>query len=304
MDQRSTFGLAAPATGALRGLAAYTILVAWAAVCLFPLYWVAITSIKTSEFEPDGSTFLPWIDFTPTLESWRFIVFDSHDDTLARAAASVIVASVSTAACLTLGALAAYALTRLRTRSPLAPETTLLALMATRILPPCAAAIPIYLSLQYVGLIDSKLGLIIVYTAVHLPIAVWLIAGGFRGLPGEIFDAAMLDGASHPRMLLTMAVPLAATEIAATGLLIFILCWNEFSYAVVLTSDHALTLPPYLVGQMAVREQMASTEPQWGTFSTIVMLMVAPLLLGAGVTQRLLARSFVGRERSGYEGQP
>ena len=295
MDGRST-GLTAGRA------AAYAVLGGWAVVCLFPLYWIAITSIKASEFEPDGSTYLPGIDFKPDLEAWRFILFDSHDDTLARVWTSLVVAGTSTAACLVLGALAAFALIRLRTHLPLAPETTLLALMATRILPPCAAVLPIYLSLQYVGLIDSRLGLILVYTAVHLPIAVWLIADGFRRQPSEVLDAATLDGAGNLRVLLTMAVPLAATEIAATGLLIFILCWNEFAYAVVLTSNQALTLPPYLVGQMAVREQMASTEPQWAYFSTIIVLMVAPLLLGAGVMQRLLARSFVGRERSGYEG--
>lgn len=297
MDGRSTGQMA-------KGIDAHAVLAAWAVVCLFPVYWIAITSIKASEFEPDGATYLPGIDFTPDLESWRFILFDSHDDTLARVWTSLIVAGSATEVCLVLGSLAAFALVRLRTHLPFAPETALLALMATRILPPCAAVLPICLSLQYAGPIDSRLGLILVCTAVQLPITVWLIANGFRRQPGEVLDAAMLDGASPLRVLLTMAIPLAASEIAATGLLVFILCWNEFSYAVVLTSNHALTLPPYLVGQMAVREQMASTEPQWGTFSTIIVLMVAPLLLGAGVMQRLLARSFVGRERSGYEGTP
>ena len=278
------------------------LLLIWSVVCLFPLYWVVITSIKVSEFEPDGSTFIPFVGFAPTLDSWRYVLFDSHDDTVARAVSSIAVAASATLICLVLGAMAAYALVQLRTRLPLAPETTLLALMATRILPPCAIVLPIYLTLQYLGMIDSILGLTLVYAAVNLPIAVWLLANGFRRLPRDVLDAAALDGASNVRLLLDMALPLAAAEVAATALLVFILCWNEFALAAVLTTDHALTLPAYLVGQMAVREQMASTEPQWGNFSTIIVLMVAPLLLGAGVLQRLLARSFVGRDRTGYEG--
>ena len=295
-------GRKAPFASPVVSLATYAVLLGWAAICLFPLYWIVITSIKVTEFEPDGSTFLPFIDFSPSLESWRYILSDSHDDTLARTGTSITVAVTATAICLILGAMAAYALVRLRTRMPLAPETTLLALMATRILPPCDAVLPIYVTLQYLGLIDSTLGLIFVYAAVNMPIAVWLLADGFRRLPRDLLDAAALDGASHARLLLDMALPLAATEVAATALLIFILCWNEFAFAAVLTSNHALTLPAYLVGQMAVREQMASTEAQWGNFSAIIVMMVAPLLLGAGVLQRLLARSFVGRDSSGYEG--
>ena len=283
-------------------LAGYAILVLWAGICLFPLYWIAITSVKVAEFEPDGATYLPFVDFAPTLESWRYILFDSHDDTLARVATSLLTAAVATVICLVLGGTAAYALVRLKTRLLLAPHTTLLALMATRILPPCAVALPIYLTLQYLGLLDSSAGLILVYSAVNLPIAVWLLANGIERLPAEMFDAAALDGASHLRRLIDIALPLAAAEVVATGLLMFILCWNEFALAAVLTSDHALTLPAYLVGQMAVREQMASTEPQWGNFSAIIVLMVAPLLLGAGVLQRLLSRSFVGRRKTGYEG--
>ena len=275
----------------------YAVLIVWSAICLFPLYWIVITSIKTAAYEQDGTTYLPFVDFMPTLESWRFILLDHHDGTLRRAAASGTVSLAATAICLGLGSMAAYALVRLRTRLPLAPEATLLALLATRILPPVAAVLPIYLTLQSFDLIDSYLGLILVYVAVHLPIAIWLLANGFLRLPGEMLDAAALDGASHIRILTTIALPLAATEAAATALLIFVLCWNEYPYAAILTTDHALTLPPYLVGQMAVREQMASTEPQWGYFSVVIVLMVAPLVLGSGVLQRLLARSFVGQAR-------
>ena len=281
-------------------LGTYTVLILWSAICLFPIYWIVITSIKVTGFEPDGSTFVPFVDFKPTLESWRYILFDSHDDTLARALTSLIVAGVSTLLCLFLGALAAYSLVRLRTRfMSLPPETSLLALLAARILPPVAAVLPIYVALQYLGLVNTMPALILVYVAVHLPIAIWLIADGFRRVPGEVLDAAALDGASHWRILAGTAAPLAAAEIGATALLVFILCWTEFPIASVLTTNRSMTLPAYLVGQMAVREQMASTEAQWGYFSAIIVLMVAPLLLGTSVLQRLLARSFVGRDKSG-----
>jgi multiple sugar transport system permease protein len=129
MDRRSTSQLAEESGGGIAGLgrlAAYAVLTSGTVTCLFPVYWIAITSIKMSEFGLDGSTFLPGNDFTPTLESWRLVLFDSHDHTLARTATSLVAAGTATAACLSLGALAAYSLTRLQATLPFALQTTLL----------------------------------------------------------------------------------------------------------------------------------------------------------------------------------
>jgi len=118
----------------------------------------------------------------------------------------------------------------------------------------------------------------------------WLMRIGFDAVPAEIIDAAILDGASLLRVFLTMMLPLSAGMTAATALLMFVLGWNEYTFAVVLTQDRALTLPPFLAGQMAVREQMATIQPQWSYFSTLIAIMAAPLLAGTGIVQRLLTR--------------
>jgi len=264
------------------------LLSAWAAICLFPLYWILITSIKVSEFEPDGSTFLPFIDFSPSLESWRYILFDSHDETMFRFTVSLAVASSSTGLTVALAAPAAFALARGLPGVPAAPRLSLLIMLATRILPPYVIILPIYILLQRLNILDSPVGLIVVYTVINLPISLWLLQEGFAMVPAETLDAAALDGATNIRQLWDIALPLSRSELWSAALFVFFLCWNEYPIATMLTAGHAQTLPAYLVAQMAVREQMASTEPQWGNFSAIIVLMVAPLLLCTGVMTRFL----------------
>lgn len=205
-------------------------------------------------------------------------------------------ASASTLSTLLLGGLAAFAVVRWRGVSE-ARDRMMVALLATRLLPPVVIVIPVYVMAQAMGGVDTWWVLIAVYTATSLPLALWLLRDGFADVPSEILDAAELDGASFPALFFTMAVPLARASIAATGLIVFVLSWNEYTFALLLTTDDALTMPPFLAGQMAVREQMASAEPQWDYFSVLIVLMVAPLMAGAGLLQRLLSRAFVSRVR-------
>jgi multiple sugar transport system permease protein len=270
------------------------ILVFWALVCLFPLYWIAICAFKQPAAVADGPSYLPSVDFKPTLSAWRYILFDSSDDTLRRFVNSVVVACGTTALTLLVGGLAAFAFVRWR-GAPVVRDRLLLATLATRILPPVVMTIPIYLIVEYAGALDTWGALIAAYTATNLPIGVWILRDAFAAVPSDFADAAELDGASALRIFFGIMVPLARAEIAATALLVSILAWNEYTFAVYLTSDHALTMPPFLAGQMAVREQMATAEPQWDYFAVLIVLMVAPLLCGAVVLQRVVAGAFVNR---------
>ena len=273
---------------------ALALLVGWSVVCLFPLYWMAIGSIKTVEDVANGPLYVPFADFTPTLDAWRYILFNSSDDSLVRFANSVIIASGATATTILIGGLAAFGLMRTKRSAP-AEGRLFIAMLASRALPPIVMAIPLYILIGQLGGLDTKWALAAVYTAYNVPIAVWLMRIGFAAVPADIIDAAVLDGASLLRIFFTIMVPLSAGVTVATAFLVFILCWNEYTFAVVLTQDHALTLPPFLAGQMAVREQMATSEPQWSYFSTLIVIMVAPLLAGTGIVERLLARGFLGR---------
>lgn len=319
---------------------AYAVLGCWAFVCLFPLYWIAATSIKPSIDVVDGPRYLPFVDFRPSLESWSFILFNPTDDTLRRYANSVIVAFGSTGLTVVIGALAAYGLTRLRAALSLQAVVVVLGLvglaaaglfvgvgtwitaatltalivlalgrigrrgkpaigsrsifvgiLATRLLPPVVTVLPIYLLVEKAGLLDTRLALILTYTAANLPVAVWLLRGFLDEVPTEIEDSAQLDGASRFRILFTLFLPLIRGRLVASALLIFILSWNEYVLSLYLTNDHALTMPPFLAGQMATREQMASAEPEWGYFSVIIVLMVAPLVVFTGLLQRVVTRS-------------
>jgi multiple sugar transport system permease protein len=167
----------------------------------------------------------------------------------------------------------------------------LMAILATRILPPVVIVLPIYLMAQQTGTLDTRLALITTYTAVNLPMAVWLLQPVLGEVATDLEEAAQLDGISRFRIFFEIVVPLAARGLIAVGLLIFILCWNEYLFSVYLAADHAMTMPPYLAAQMSVREQQAGSDAEeWTRLSAAIVLMVVPLILGAGFVQQLLTR--------------
>ena len=322
---------------------AYVVLGLWSVVCVFPLYWVAITTLKQPRDIIDGPVYLPFLDFKPTLESWTYILFNPDDDTWRRYGNSLLIALSATGLTVMIGGLAAYGLARLRgglemrtivalfgaaifcfaatiaglgwrlaliagisffvvilmggrrrPRKAISDDQMTFALLATRILPPVVIAIPIYVMAQSLGLVDSWSALIVTYVASNLPLAVWLLRDVVEAVPRDLEEAAGLDGASRLRILLTITLPLARVGVMSVAALMFIFCWNEYTFATILATDHALTMPPFLAGQMATREQMAGSEPQWGYFSVLITLMVAPLAVFAGLLQQLISRAFVG----------
>jgi multiple sugar transport system permease protein len=155
----------------------------------------------------------------------------------------------------------------------------LIAILATRILPPVVIVLPIYLMAQHTGTLDTRFALIATYTAANLPVAVWLLQPVLGEVATDLEEAAQLDGASRFRIFFEIVVPVAARGLVAAGLLIFILCWNEYLFSVYLAADHAMTMPPYLAAQMSVREQQAGSDAEEWT------------RLSAAIVQRLIARS-------------
>ncbi len=273
----------------------YAVLGLWTFVCLFPLYWVAVTSLKGALEIDRGPFYLPFVDFAPTLDSWAFILADPYDNLLKRFFNSTVVGLSSTLLTVFLGGIAVYGLTRFRYRLPwteFGNWSILFAILATRILPPVVLVVPIYMMAQFTGTLDTRFALILTYTAINLPVAVWLLQPVFGKTATEQEEAAQLDGASHLRIFFTIFLPMVAASIAAVGLLIFILCWNEYLFAVYIASDHAMTLPPWLAGQMSMKEAQAGGEAEeWARLSATTILMVAPLLACTAVAQRVLSRT-------------
>jgi multiple sugar transport system permease protein len=272
------------------------VLVFWSLVCLFPLYWIAVTSLKGDSEIMHGPYYLPLVDFKPSLDAWIAIFDYSNDHLILRFYNSAIVASTSTFLTIMLGGMAVYGLTRFRYRVPwigLRNDGILFAILASRILPPVVIAIPIYVMAQYTGTLDTHFALIFTYTAANLPVAVWLLLPVFGNMATSQEEAAQLDGASHLRIFMTIFLPMVAASIAAVGLLVFILCWNEYLFAAFLTSDKVSTLPPWVAGQMSIKEaQVGGDNDEWPQLSAAIIFMIVPLLTCTGLAQRFLGRAF------------
>ena len=277
----------------------YSVLVFWSLVCLFPLYWIAVTSLKGDLEIMRGPYYLPFVDFTPSLDAWVFILDYANDHLILRFYNSVIVGVTSTFLTVVLGGTAVYGLTRFRYRLPwigLRNEGILFAILASRILPPVVIAIPLYVMAQYTGTLDTHFALIFAYTAVNLPVAVWLLLPVFGNMATPQEEAAQLDGASRFGIFFTIFLPMVAASTAAVGLLIFILCWNEYLLAVFLTSDKVSTLPPWVMGQMSIKEAAVGGDgDEWPQLSAAIIFMIVPLLAFTGFAQRFLSRAFLVR---------
>jgi multiple sugar transport system permease protein len=271
-------------------LLTYAILAAWSFVCLFPMYWVAVTSLKGETDIMDGPVYLPFIDFTPSLKAWAFILGDTYDNLLPRFFNSAIIGLTSTVITTALGGMAVYGFTRFKWRTSL-PSKILFAILASRILPPVVIVLPLYVMAQLTGTLDTRFALIFAYTAVNLPVAVWLMQPVLGPRATDQEEAALLDGASHVVIFFTVVLPMIAASAAAVALLIFVLCWNEYIFAVNLAGDRAMTLPPWMVGQMSMKEaQIGGEAEEWANLSAATVLMAAPLLACAVYTRRALNR--------------
>ena len=173
----------------------------------------------------------------------RNMVIAGPSNVVQRFTNSIIIAFGSTFLAVFLGTLAAYGFSRFKV--PL-KDDLLFFILSTRMMPPIAVAIPIYLMYRELGLSDTKLGMILLYTAVNVSLAVWLLKGFIDEIPREYEEAAMIDGYSRLQAFCKVVLPQATTGIAATAIFCLIFAWNEYAFAVLLTSGEAQTMPPFI----------------------------------------------------------
>ena len=257
------------------GLVAFAVLSA-----LAPVYWMITISLKS---EVDQFAVPPkWFIFNPTLEHYRDAFFErSFGQYLLT---SAIVAALSTALALILGTLAAYGLARFRL--PLKLNTRLsLWILSTRMFPPIVTAVPLFLMMSDLRLLDTLTALIIVYTAFNLPFVVWMMRGFFNEVPRELEEAARVDGDTRLGALRRVVLPLVAPGLAATAIFCLIISWNEFLFALTLTqTDAAMTLPVGIAGRVT------QYEIKWGVMSAAGVVAMVPILVFALSVQRHLVR--------------
>lgn len=245
-------------------------------VILFPPVVLFLTSIKT---ELDALSFPPkWI-FKPTLENYTEIFeFSPFARYLLN---SFIVASLNTGVVLVLGSFAAYSLARFRFKGA---DDIAFWILSVRMMPPVAAIIPIYIIMRNLRLLDTPWSLVITYLTFNLPFAVWMMRSFFREIPREIEESALVDGCSIFRSFRSIALPLVAPGLAATGILTFIFSWNEFLFALILTGSKAVTLPVGITGYMK------ETGINWGYMTAGGALALVPVILFTILAQKHLVK--------------
>jgi multiple sugar transport system permease protein len=160
-------------------------------------------------------------------------------------------------------------------------------LISQRMLPPVAVILPIYMTFQALGMLDTRQGLIIAYSAANLPIVIWFMRDYFQSIPLELEESAFIDGASRYQVLSRIVLPLSVPGLVATFLIVLVFSWNEYVMAVFLTLGDAQTMP------LLVSAQNATRGPQWWNISVLVMLMVGPLLVMAVVLERYIAKGLL-----------
>ncbi len=264
----------------------------WALVCLFPIYWVLITSFKLPIAVFQGPKYLPWIDFTPTLNAWKFLLTGSTSAAVYRSwANSAILATASAALAVIIGAMAGYALTRFRFFwSGLKWRNNNIAffIISQRMLPAVVVILPYLVMYHFVGFIDTYQGMILAYTVFNLPFAVWILRDFFAGLPVDLEESALIDGANRFQAFRTIVLPLAAPGLIATFLFCLVFTWNDYLFALMLTFSKASTLPMFIAG-----EGTQSYGPQWWYISALSLLSIAPMILISLLIERYITRGLI-----------
>jgi multiple sugar transport system permease protein len=247
---------------------------------MFPVVWMILTSFKSQSeyfsyppvFWPKSFSLRNYVNSMAFPPDGRGGLQGLRD--------SLIIAAASTLASVVIGSLAAYSISRFKTGG----ENFSFWILSTRMFPPVAAALPLFLIFKQLRLLDNHLSLIIANTIFNLPFVIWLLKGFFDELPVEMEEAAMIEGCGRLKVFRLIALPLIAPGLVATSLFCFVFSWNEFMFALLFTRRNVRTLTiivPSLVG---------GHEILWGEIAAIGTLAIIPGVLLSLLLQRYLVR--------------
>ncbi|MBN2980869.1 MULTISPECIES: carbohydrate ABC transporter permease [Cohnella] len=247
---------------------------------MLPIVWVLLASIK----RPVDQMAIPpvWIPKSPTFES--YLTLFKHPDFVPSLTNSLLIAGVATLVTVGAGVFAAYSIERFRTGGALLPNL----LLMTRMIPPVVIIVPIFLFAYRVKLLDTHFLLIITYCALNMALVIWLLRGFFAALPADTEEAAMIDGCTRFRAIRTVVLPVLMPGIAATALICFIFCWNEFLFAVTLTGENTRTMPVLtstLVSQKGLDRGLMSAAGIVSSLPVVLLTVFFQRYLVSGLTQ-------------------
>jgi len=254
----------------------YTMVIFIVILSVAPIVYLLITSFK----EPELTFAIPPVwNFIPTTQNYNEIL--SSTDFEKYFMNSIVVALSTTAIALIVGSLAAYGFSRFRFRGNFWLRMSTL---IPQMLPPIAIVVPLYVLFTSLDWIDSRQALVAAYLTFTVPLSIWMMVGFFDDCPIELEEAAMIDGCSRFGALVRVSLPIALPGLAATAILCFLYCWNEFLYAVILTGREARTLPVTITSFMTNRAVL------WGRIAASGSLVLIPVLIFALLAQRYLVR--------------
>ena len=258
------------------------LLAALLVLMLFPVVWMLETSLKANR--DVYAVPAKFLGFDITFHHYKDVFIQrggsGASDLAVNFKNSVIVSGISTILATVLGVMAAWAYSRFKLK---AKKDQLFFILSTRFMPPVVVVIPIFLMYRDLDLIDTKLGLILIYAAFNLPFTIWMMKGFIDEIPSEYEDAAMLDGYSRLEAFFRVTLPLLIPGIAATAVFALIFSWNEFVLAIFLTSsESARTAPPAIAGLIG------GTTVDWGLVAASAMVFATPVLLFAYLVRKHL----------------
>jgi multiple sugar transport system permease protein len=271
----------------------YAALIFWAFICLFPIYWTVTTSMKVAVDVTQGHL-VPFVDFMPDWKGWRSLglspdtIFQTstvRDEFVKRFMNSLVCSIGASALAIIIGSLAAYGLTRFRYQFLwMKNEDISFFFLSQLILPPVVLALPFLVLYKELDLLDTRIGLILLYTLMVLPIVIWIMRDQFNSIPVELEEAALVDGLSIWGAFFRIVLPIALPGIVAAFILALVLCWNEYFFAALLTATDAKTLP------VMVASQTGSQGINWWSMAALATAAITPLALIGILLERYLIK--------------
>lgn len=274
-------------------VAIYAVLLFWAFICLFPIYWTLTTSFKMAPDVMKGNM-VPWVDFQPKWLGWKSLGLSPdtigqsstvRGEFLKRFSNSAIIALTSSTLAVALGSLAAYGLSRFSYKFLWMRNNDIsFFFLSQLILPPVVLALPFLVLYKELALLDTRVGLIVLYVLSVLPIVIWIMRDQFGSIPTELEEAALVDGLSIWGAFLTIILPIALPGMVAAFILSLVLTWNEYFFAALLTSTNANTLP------VMVASQTGSQGISWWSMAALSWAAILPLIVIGVILERYIIK--------------
>jgi multiple sugar transport system permease protein len=271
----------------------YGLLIFWTVVCLFPIFWTITTSFKTA---PDvmQSNLIPFLDYEPAWLGWRSLGLSPdtigaestvRDQFLTRFINSAIVSVSASLLATALGSLTGYGLSRFGYQlGPMKNADIGFFFISQLILPPVVLALPFLVLYKELALLDTHIGLIMLYTLTVLPIVIWIMRDQFMTIPSELEEAALVDGQGVWGAFIKIIMPIALPGMIAAFVIALVLTWNEYFFAALLTSTDTITLP------VMVASQTGSQGISWWTMAAISFAAILPLIVVGILLERFIVR--------------